>query len=78
MFSTAPTFPFVAAIISGYKALSTREEVCDLLLFYFSFPFLDLNILESRSAQDDNTFLNIVTCRTDNASKTWLGCSLSF
>ncbi|KAF1974306.1 5-aminolevulinate synthase [Bimuria novae-zelandiae CBS 107.79] len=25
MFSTAPTFPFVAAVVSGYKVLSTKE-----------------------------------------------------
>jgi hypothetical protein len=28
MFSTAPTFAFVAAIMSGYKVLSTKEQVC--------------------------------------------------
>lgn len=27
MFSTAPTFPFVAAVKSGYKVLSTKAKV---------------------------------------------------
>lgn len=38
MFSTAPTFPFVAAIMSGYKVLSTKENVC-AFLFLFLFLF---------------------------------------
>lgn len=42
MFSTAPTFPFVAAIMSGYKVLSTRENVCAFLSFPILFLFLFL------------------------------------
>lgn len=37
MFSTAPTFPFVAAIMSGYKVLSTKEKVCASLFFSYFF-----------------------------------------
>lgn len=44
MFSTAPTFPFVAAIKSGYKVLGTKEQVWGvyLLLLLCSFLFLVL------------------------------------
>jgi 8-amino-7-oxononanoate synthase len=37
MFSTAPTFPFVAAIMSGYKVLTTKEKVRHLSLVFHSF-----------------------------------------
>ena len=33
MFSTAPTFPFVAAVKSGYKVLRTKQNVRSY--FYF-------------------------------------------
>lgn len=65
MFSTAPTFPFVAAIMSGYKVLGTKDKV----RVFVSFLFLSF-LQKSRSIQTDNTFLNIVTCRIDNASRT--------
>lgn len=44
MFSTAPTFPFVAAIKSGYKVLGTKEQVWSvyLLLLFYSFLLLVL------------------------------------
>lgn len=44
MFSTAPTFPFVAAIKSGYKVLGTKEQVWGvyLLLLLCSFLYLVL------------------------------------
>ncbi|KAK7710801.1 putative secondary metabolism biosynthetic enzyme [Diaporthe eres] len=39
MFSTAPTFPFVAAIKSGYKVLGTKEQgrqhVQDMVMLFF-------------------------------------------
>ena len=43
MFSTAPTFPFVAAIMSGYKVLGTMEKVCPF------FPFSQFSLFLSFS-----------------------------
>lgn len=48
MFSTAPTFPFVAAIVSGYKVLSTKDQVCGFLSFpTFCFLLLSKTPLDS-------------------------------
>lgn len=44
MFSTAPTSPFVAAIKSGYKVLSTKEQVWDVYLLPFLFIYIVLFI----------------------------------
>lgn len=38
MFSTAPTFPFVAAVKSGYKVLSTKAKVGAYPPFLSYFP----------------------------------------
>lgn len=64
MFSTAPTFPFVAAIKSGYKVLRTKEQVRNV--------YLALLI-----TQASITLLNILTFRTDSMFRTWLCCFLS-
>lgn len=40
MFSTAPTFPFVAAIKSGYKVLGTKEQVWSVYLLLLLCSFL--------------------------------------
>ncbi|KAL1857092.1 putative secondary metabolism biosynthetic enzyme [Diaporthe australafricana] len=87
MFSTAPTFPFVAAIMSGYKVLSTkdkeREHVHEMAMLFFelltSHPLWEtakskdiLNVPLAEGWEDREIITHLLAISTRSKSFWWM------